>query len=541
MDIPISLAGNFGELRPGHFHAGLDIRTQGKEGIPVVAVADGIISRVGISLYGYGKVIYIDHPNGYTSVYAHLMQFGKGIEDWVKDVQYSQKRFVLDTALSEGFSVTQGQTIGFSGNTGGSVGPHLHFEIRNTQTESPINPLYFYKNEIVDNIKPSISQVSIYPLNGQSSVNGQNNPIHIKAIKVGDHYFIASSDIPTINGKIGFGIEVKDHLNGSHFRNGVYSVELFKNGRKVYSHKLDSFSFNHTRCINSHMDFCESVKTKRKIQKSFVMGGNQLNIYQDLVNNGQLFFSADTLINMEYIITDFHGNSSRFIFNVTSSSKSNPTNQATNFAKELIYGEENSFENENVRIKWPSTCLYDNLKFEFGQDEAIGRCQTPRYLIQNRFEPLNDYMELSININHLPQELQSKCVIMSLTEKAQVIAAEGGEIENGWITCKTRSFGPYTVFLDTIAPKIKPVDFYAGKDVRNQSRLTFYLSDDISGVETYEASVNGKWTLVEYERNKRKGFIQLEDVKPISGKQVLEIKLVDGVGNVTTEKYSLQF
>lgn len=530
MDIPLQLSGNFGELRPNHFHAGLDIRTQGKVGLKIYSIESGYVSRIAASEGGYGKVIYITHPNGYTSVYAHLRKFEGVIDRLAKDIQYEQRAFQFDSTLIDtNLTVSKGDIIGYSGNTGGSAGPHLHFEIRNTLTEHPINPLHF-GFDIKDNIAPKIYALGIYPLSVTSNVNGKNEKYILKTVGNGKQYEIEAGKSITVNGKIGFGIYTRDKLTGSPFNFGIYSIELFKENQLVYKHQLDSLNFETSRSINAHMDFHEATKKKRKIQRSFLLQGNKLNTYSSVVNNGEFFFLKDDTIAMKYIVKDYIGNTSVINFNVISSSNKLSYFQNKPLAM-LSYGEENYFKDALLKIKFPASCLYQNTPLNISYAPAIGRCVTPIAFINTLYDPLNDYMDLSFDISNIAKENRSKAVIVSLNAKKQILAAEGGVTDSNWITCKTRSFGPYTVFIDKNAPKIRAKNFTPGTTYSSSKRLYFHCSDDISGLGNYEAYIDGKWTLIEYEKNRKQLFFELDNVANTKGNHIIKIVIQDKVGN----------
>ncbi|MGB0404299.1 MAG: M23 family metallopeptidase, partial [Salibacteraceae bacterium] len=432
VEIPISLAGNFGELRPGHFHAGLDIRTQGKEGLKIRSIYTGYVSRVAISLRGYGKVVYVTHPNGYTSVYAHLREFNPKLEKFVKDWQYKNHSFELDLNVDSGrFIFNQGQLIGLSGNTGGSGGPHLHFEIRNTESETPINPLHFGFT-IQDNLPPSLKTLSVYPLNENSAVDGSNKLKTFKLYSKGTNCSLSENRVIRVKGKIGFGIETSDKVVGSPFTNGVYSIELLKNNKRVYFHIMDSIRFDETRFINVHQDYYLTKKYKKKVQRSYLIEGNKLSIYQGLVNKGQLFFTDSSLYNIEYRITDFHNNQTTFKFKVKADQENHTSVEPKTANLKMIYGEENYFENEELKVKIPANALYENTDLFISKKEAIGRCVTPRYHINSLTDPLHDYITGSINIKNIPEKLRNKLLVVSLDEKSRILAAEGGEIDSNW-------------------------------------------------------------------------------------------------------------
>ncbi len=537
VEIPISLSGNFGELRPGHFHAGLDIRTQGKEGLKVKSIYNGYVSRIAISLGGYGKVVYVTHSNGFTSVYAHLSRFNNELEQFVKDYQYQNKTFELELYPEENsFKINQGDRIGWSGNTGGSGGPHLHFEVRNTQSEKPINPLHF-GFKVKDNISPTLKNLSIFPLNDNSSVDNKGKRKTYKLIKSGNKYVLSGNVIPIIKGKIGFGIETLDKTNNSTFSCGVYSIELLKVEKRVYFHVMDSISYSETRYINAHVDYYQWKKDRKRIQRSYLLEGNKLSIYKDLVNNGQLFFTDSSVHQMKYRIKDFEGNESVLIFKVKAKQREHDLIIKKEPTRVLVYDFENKYDDDELKITIPKTCLYENTPLFISKENAIGRCVTPRYHINKLYDPLQDYISVSININQIPKKLHPKLIMVSLNSKSEILAPEGGIIDSNWISTKTRSFGPYTVMVDSISPTVKAKLAINGLTFSSNSVLRFYIKDNISGIKKYEAFVDNEWHLIEYQRNKKSAFLKLDKILKTGTKRKLRIEITDNVGNKTKKDY----
>ncbi|HEY0030307.1 MAG TPA: M23 family metallopeptidase, partial [Bacteroidia bacterium] len=294
VDSTLGLAGNFGEIRPNHFHAGFDIRTNNREGMPIYAVADGYVSRIKISAYGYGKALYIAHTNGYTTVYGHLKIFNAGIQNFTEKVQYSKESFEVDTALSSiQLPVKKGDFIGFSGNTGGSQGPHLHFEVRDTKTETPVNP-YFFGFKVNDTVKPRITQLAIYPMDEKASINGKHAAKKIAPVYSKGKYTYLKTDTISVNGAIGFGIECYDTETKSTNKNSVFSIELQSGGKRIFYYELEKFTFENARYVNAHVDYASKQLHNTKIQKCFLAKNNQLGIYKNVINNGVLEFNDDS-------------------------------------------------------------------------------------------------------------------------------------------------------------------------------------------------------------------------------------------------------
>jgi len=284
MDIPVAIAGTFGELRPNHFHTGIDFKTQQREGIPVYAVADGYVSRLRVQIWGYGNAIYINHPNGYTSVYAHLQRYAPELQSIVTKRQYKNESFEIELfPEANQITIKKGQLIGYSGNSGGSQGPHLHFEIRSTKTENAINPLLFGFN-IPDTQRPTIKELYIYPMNLNSNVNGVNTRIKVPIVGGVDGKYIVSEAIK-VNGDIGFGVIANDTQDGSYNVNGIYSLFLNKDNKEVFNVVFDILSFYQQRMINSYFDYAFYKQDNKYIQKSFVDLGNKKTKKNKLIKN----------------------------------------------------------------------------------------------------------------------------------------------------------------------------------------------------------------------------------------------------------------
>ena len=319
LDIPLLLSANFAELRSNHFHGGLDFKTQGVEGKNIYAVADGYVSRIRISPTGYGNALYITHQNGYTTVYGHLKSFRKDIRDDVRKAQYDSTRYVIDYYPdSSKFVVKKGEIVALSGNTGSSGGPHLHFEIRDKNSEIQFNPLFFNFN-VVDNVKPTIYSLKIYPIDYRSLINEKNAEIILPVIKNENGYSISSTTPIQLSGNIGFAVSTNDFLNNSSNKCGIYSIELQQNNKYIYSFKLDEISLKNTKYINAHMDYVEHENKSKDFHKAFRLPNNRLEIYSDtIVNNGIINFNNDSIHKIKIIVKDVYQNASVLSFDIKS-------------------------------------------------------------------------------------------------------------------------------------------------------------------------------------------------------------------------------
>ena len=531
LNIPLYLAGNFGEIRGGHFHAGIDIKTQQVEGLPVLAAADGFVSRIKISLGGYGNALYITHPNGYTTAYGHLQSYNDEINQYVLAEQYERKRFTIELYFTkEQIQVKQGDTIALSGNSGGSGGPHLHFEIRKTNGQVPQNPLKF-GFDIKDNINPIIKNLAMYPLNDTSLVNGEAKPVFIPLKKSGANYAMAKPQKLSASGVVGFGIEAIDKLNGANNRCGVYNITLTADSSTIYAHQMDAISFENTRFINTHVDFYETKKNKRRIQKSFLTTYNKLRIYKNVQNQGKVYFSKYGH-ELHYSITDAHGNNSNFYFNVAVDSTSQKPLVELDSLPQIKFNEDSDFETEDIRIHFPKWSLYEDLSFQYRMGDTVKHAVSPIHHIQNLYTPLQKRITVSLKVPTQDFGKGNKLIAVSLNSKNRLISPEGGNFKDGWVTFRTRSLGPYTVMIDTIAPVIKPVNFRkSDSTISTLKQLTLKVEDNLSGVAHYDAFIDSEWHLLHYDYKTGLLWIDLTEYTPSKGNHTLEIKVGDAVNN----------
>lgn len=535
IDTTLTLAGNFGEIRPNHFHAGFDIKTNNHEGMPIYAVADGYVSRIKISAFGYGKAIYITHPNGYTSVYGHLRSFDSDIQTFTSKIQYLEESYEIDTLLSPSIlPVKKGELIGLSGNTGGSQGPHLHFEIRDSKTETPINP-YLFGYLIPDTVKPRITQIAVYPINENASINGKNTSKKIAPIYKKGNYNLLKQDTLLVNGEIGFGIECYDTETKSLNKNAVYSIELQSGGKRIYYYEMEKFSFENARYVNAHIDYESKQNHGTKIQKCFVSKNNKLGIYKDAVNDGALDFKDDSVHWIRFIVKDYVGNSTELMLKVKSSSKSIP-NKTRKLENEIFDClKENKFTTNDIKITIPAEAMYDDIAFTYSKPGSVPGTFSPLHKILNVDVALQKNISISIKPVNLPDSLQSKACIISVNDKGGK-SYEGGTFEDGWVTTLTKEFGNYAVGIDTIAPKLK-TSFKLIKDqtpdLSKAKKIGIIASDNLSGIRKYRATIDGKWVLVEYEFKQNLLFYTFDD-KITPGLHQFRIDVTDDKENKST-------
>ena len=530
LGIPLFLAGNFGELRANHFHGGLDMKTQGKEGFKIYAAADGFISRIKISPWGYGKTIYIDHPNGYTTVYAHLQKFKGEIASHIKKYQHENESWEIDWYPSDTLmKVKKGDVIALSGNTGGSGGPHLHFEIRETVTEHPVNPLLF-GFDIKDNIKPTIKSIVITPLNDTSYVNNNTQPQRFLVTGFAGNYQLKQNTPINAYGEIGIGIETIDKLNEVSNRNGIYSIELVKDSTTIFKSEMKKFSFEETRALNSLIDYGYFLRKKVRFQKSYIEANNPLSIYTQNENKGITTFSEANNSNFNYIIKDTYGNTSSLIFKINGNSKKNLVEKILKpeIDTTFSYQDSNYFETQNISVSIPKDALYTNLDFQFHIADTLSEAITPTYFIHNDYTPLHKEIEVSLKVGRLSEYLRGKATIVHFDRRKKYYA-KGGTWRNNSITAKSNVFGGFAVMIDTIPPKISPTNIYENKNMSGNSTITIKISDNLSGVKSFRGTIDGKWIIMEYEAKKAKIFHTFNELS--KGAHTFQLTLTDGVGN----------
>ncbi|MGQ0829498.1 MAG: M23 family metallopeptidase, partial [Bacteroidota bacterium] len=501
VDSTLSLSGNFGEIRPNHFHAGFDIRTNNREGEPVYAAADGYISRIKISSLGYGKALYVTHPNGYTTVYAHLQRFNKNIQNFAQKIQYADESFEIDTLLTADlFPVKKAELIALSGNTGGSESPHLHFEIRDTKTEIPINP-YYFGYEVADTIKPRITQLAVYPIGNNAFINGKHQVKKIIPLYTRGKYTYLKTDTVNVNGDIGFGIECYDTELRSAGKNSVFSIELQSGGKRVFYYELEKFSFDNSRYVNAHIDYADKQKHNTRIQKCFLSKNNQIEIYKDVLNNGVISFTDDSIHWIRFIVKDFVGNLTELMLKVKSSSKSEIKMEPTSTMDVWDCTKANEYKNEEVQIAFPAYSFYDDLKFNYFKSPALKGTYSSLHHIQNDQTAVQKAITLSIKASTLPETIQKKACIISVDKKGKR-NYEKGEYKNGWVITQTKNLGSFAISIDTLAPKIRPNFKITDKnnvDLRRSKIIGVTVKDDLSGIKKYRATIDGKWILCEYD------------------------------------------
>lgn len=532
LDIPLMLSGNFGELRNNHFHSGLDIKTQGVEGANVYAVADGFVSRIKIMPIGYGKIIFITHPNGYTSAYAHLQQFKGKIANYIKQYQYDNETFEMDfyppdTALI----VKKGDVIALSGNSGSSGGPHLHFEIRETVSEYAVNPLLF-GFDIKDDVKPVIKSITVFPLNDTSYVNNRNTTQEFSVTGNNGNYRLSNNTIITAYGQIGVGINTYDQQSGASNQNGVYSIMLFDNNELIYKSELSTFSFDHSRALNSMIDYDIYLYKKTRFQRSCIAPNNPLTIFKEQKNNGTITIANNETKSINYLVSDINKNSAMLSFNILGK-KPEAITIATIRAKVdtiLRYSDDNILDKHNIIVSFPKGVLYSDLHLQYQEKPALKSSLTPVYQIHNDFTPIHNNIEVSIKVGRITEEQRKKAVIVNIDHNHS-IASKGGEWRNNYIIAKSKLMGGFTVMLDTVVPTINPVNIFANKNMVGNSSIICTMSDNLSGIKTYRGEIDGKWILMDYDGKTAKLTHVFDNLK--TGNHTFKLEVTDFVNNTT--------
>lgn len=528
--VRVSLSANFGELRSNHYHMGLDCRTDQAENKTVVAAADGYVARVSVAPFGFGQAIYINHPNGLTTVYGHLNKFFPALDDYVKEQQYVNESWVVSLELSpEQFPVKQGQFIALSGNTGGSMGPHVHFEIRDTKTDKVLNPLLF-DMPLPDNVPPTI--VHLYMYDRCKSTYSQS-PIHIPIKKVGNKYVATQNVITVHTDKISFGITANDRQTGSTNPNGIYQAIIFLDNKAINGFRLDSISYDETRYLNAHIDYKTKYSGGPYIQHLSRLPGYPAGVYQDIANDGVIHLEDSKVHPVKIEVTDANNNTSVIEFNIQKglikeTGKEGDGESPVEFQPGFV----NVFENENVQLYLDPKALYDSVRFFYQvKNSTDGAVVSPTVSLLSGLIPSETFFTVRLKPNTILSDSDKVLMRQSWKNKSTVVKANK---EGNWYSARFRAFGDFELLVDNEPPEITG-GFRENANLASARSIVFVPKDNNDEIKNFDARLDGKW--LRFTNDKGRRFIYHFDEHCPKGKHELVISVADEAGNKTEKTY----
>lgn len=526
-DFPLYLSGNFGELRSNHFHGGLDFKTQGVTGKSLMAIADGYISKVTVTPGGYGNALYITHDNGYTSVHGHLDRFLPEIARLVHERQYAEQAFAVTLEFGpDEFPVRQGEVVAYAGNTGYSFGPHLHMEIRTTDTNEPIDPLPFYKHLIVDNIAPRATRIMVYGDEYRGKVS-LDKPM--KGVAEVDGRIIVNCQLSIVNcmeawGRIGTAISANDYMDGTTNNYGVRYVRLYVDDRLVSSSDVDRFSFDENRLINSWTDYAEQRRSGRWYMRSTIAENNELRMLRADEHRGWVTIDEERDYHFRYELEDLYGNRSTYRFTVRGKRMDIPC-RIPNYYDLMDASRANRFYTQGFELWMPQGTLFEDVELEYEVTPSAVD-QADIYRLTTTRIPLRKAAEITLPTHKDAHIDGSKLYVARVNGNGRVYC--GGSYKYGRITASITELGTYTVSVDTVPPKITPI---GSTTWAKQGRVVCRIADGETGIRDYRGKIDGRWVLFKYSSKNARLWCDLRAEGIARGKHEIEIVVTDMRGN----------
>ena len=527
----MELSANFGELRPSHWHMGLDIRTDQKENLPVYAAADGYIAAIGVRPQSFGRFIIINHPNGFSTLYAHLNDFFPELEQYVTGQQYKKESWAIELDFEKAmFPVAKGKFIAFSGNTGGSQGPHLHFEIFDTKTTKRFNPLLF-GFPIPDNVPPSLVKLAIYDRN--KSVYEQT-PVFFYLKSTDSGYIIPKQPLlKTGLNKISFAIQAYDRQSGSSNPNGIYSAKLYADDEPVIKFVLDSIDYDETLYMNAHIDYKYRKNGGSFLQHLSQLPGDRGAAYKKINGDGVITLSDTNVHQISIDVKDANNNGSQINFAIQYADSLASVSPVKLYNHQLTPNEINELKKPDFEVYMPESCLYDSIQpFYFQTNRVLPNAVSALHQVNDASFPLHNDITIRIKPNKaIAEEWKDKIVIQRSSYGNSVRKAEW---KNGWLVANFGDFGSFQAFTDFTPPQINELGKEDTINLSAASRILFTPTDNF-GIKKFSAELNGQW--LRFTNDKSRNWIYNFDERCPFGVHELKVTAEDIVGNVTTKTW----
>ena len=535
----IALAANFGELRPNHYHMGLDCKTDQKQNARVVAAADGYIAHIRIEPSGFGRSIYINHPNGLTTLYGHLNDFFPELEKYVKEQQYKMESWLVFLDIPPDlFPVKQGQFIAFSGNTGGSQGPHLHFEIRDTKTDKVFNPSLF-GFPIPDNVPPTLIRLAVY--DRRISTYSQTPKLYVlKKINarlndaVGQGKYIPASPIIITNtDRVSFGISAVDKYTGSYNPNGIYEAVLYNDDEPVVGFQLDNISYDETRYLNAHIDHKLRASGGPFVEHLSRLPGYPEGVYKDFSGDGIINLEDDSVHQIKAEVKDAYDNISVLQFQVKRGLINENKYKQDLSEQKFSPGFVNVFEREDIQVILGEKDLYDSINFIYAKKTSITpQAVSALHIVHTALVPVHGYYTIRLKTDRSLQNIDDDKIIMQRTWGSKMDVVKPNK-EGEWFTGKFREFGNFQLLVDNVPPVISPVGIRDNANLSRSSQIIFTVTDNMKEIKNFRAELDGKW--LRFTNDKGRSFIYKFDEMCLPGNHELKVSVEDEAGNVATK------